>query len=73
MRRIQLYLEEDLDDRLGVEAARSGRSRSELVREAVRQWLDERTGPSSGDALDAVVGWLDIGPADDLDAVIYDR
>lgn len=71
MRRIQLYMDDDLDEQLGLEAARTGTSRSELVRQAVRVWLG--TGKHQGDSLDEAVGSIDIDPVDDLDAVIYQR
>ena len=72
MRRIQLYLDEDLDDGLNVEAARRGRSRSEIVREAVRQWLGSREEAVKRDTVDELVGSVDIEPVDELDAVVYD-
>jgi metal-responsive CopG/Arc/MetJ family transcriptional regulator len=70
MRRIQLYMDEGLDDALSAAAARSGRSRSELVRAAVRTWLGER---DDVDPIDELIGAVDIEPVDDLDSVIYDR
>ena len=70
MRRIQLYLDEDIDDALSAAAARLGVSRSALVRNAVRSALDD--GPEAlTDPLDALVGSVDVDPDDDLDAAIY--
>ena len=71
MRRIQLYMDEDLDDALSAEAARLGTSRSALVRDAVRRSLstDFR---SSGDSVDELIGWLDVEPDDDIDSVVYE-
>ena len=70
MRRIQLYLDDEVDDALTAQAARQGTSRSALVRDAVRASLascldDQR------DAVDEVVGCLDVEPDDDIDSVIY--
>jgi metal-responsive CopG/Arc/MetJ family transcriptional regulator len=70
MRRIQLYMDDSLDDALSAAAARSGRSRSELVRVAVRKWLGEA---DEADPIDELIGSVDIEPVDDLDSVIYDR
>lgn len=45
MRRIELYMDEELDEQLGREAARTGTSRSDLVRDATsfelmhRDWI----------------------------------
>ena len=70
MRRIQLYLDEDIDDALSAAAARLGVSRSALVRNAVRSALGD--GPEAlTDPFDALVGSVDVEPDDDLDAVIY--
>lgn len=70
MRRIQLYIDEDLDEALSAVAARRGVSRSAYVRDAVRSCLAD--GPETlSDALDALVGSVDVEPSDDLDAVIY--
>ena len=72
MRRIQLYIEPDIDDALSAVAARRGVSRSAVVREAVRDALHERSDALVADPLDALVGSIDVVPDDDLDAVIYD-
>lgn len=70
MRRIQLYMDDDLDHALTAEAARSGRSRSEVVRMAVRQSLEHAL-TDSADPVDALIGSVDIDPIDDIDAAIY--
>ena len=70
MRRIQLYMDDDLDDALSAEAARSGVSRSALVRDAVRvslsAYFDAPTDP-----VDDLVGWLDVDPDGEIDPVVY--
>lgn len=72
MRRIQLYIEPDIDDALSAVAARRGVSRSAVVREAVRHALRGDGDVLAADPLDALVGSVDVVPDDDLDAVIYD-
>lgn len=69
VRRIQLYLDDDADDALTARAAKLGTTRSALVRDAVRASLgaDLRT----SDPVDGLIGWLDVEPDDDIDAVIY--
>ncbi len=71
MKRIQLYMDDDLDDALSAKALRLGTSRSALVRDAVRLALRaDSSGP--GDSVDELIGWLDVEPADDIDSVIYE-
>ena len=70
MRRIQLYLEDDIDEALSVAAARRGISRSALMRDAVRVALASES-EELADPLDSLVGGVDVEPDDDLDAVIY--
>ena len=71
MRRIQLYIEPDIDDALSAVAARRGVSRSAVVREAVRHALGGTSDVLAADPLDALVGSIDVAPDDDLDAAIY--
>ncbi len=71
MRRIQLYLDEELDHAVSAEAARTGRTRSELVRTAVRSWLGDAL-RSPPDPIEELIGSVDIDPVDDLDAAIYE-
>lgn len=70
MRRIQLYMDDDLDHALTAEAARSGRTRSELVRMAVRQSLEHAL-TVEPDPVDALIGSVNIDPIDDIDAAVY--
>lgn len=70
MKRLQIYIEESVDDRLGIEAARRGVSKAAVVREAVSAYLDE-DGGTERDALDDLVGAIDADPIDDLDEVAY--
>ena len=70
MRRIQLYLDEDMDDALNAQAAKLGTTRSALVRDAVRASLGAELHTAT-DPVDELVGCLDVEPDDDIDAVIY--
>ena len=70
MRRIQLYLEDDIDEALSVAAARRGISRSAMMRAAVRVALAAEA-EALADPLDSLVGSVHVEPDDDLDAVIY--
>ena len=71
VRRIQLYLDEELDDALSSRSAQTGRSKSELLREAVRGWITVELDGADVDALDAIVGSVDVDPVGDIDHVIY--
>ena len=69
MRRIQIYLEEEVDDALAAEAVRRGTSKAALIRTAVAY----RFGPLPGldaDPISKLVGSVDIEPAD-IDEVVY--
>ena len=68
-RRIQIYVQEDLDDALQIEAAKRKRSKASLIRECVstRYGGDSRT---NNDPLTALIGTVDIDP-ENVDDVIY--
>lgn len=68
MRRIQIYIEEELDERLGSEAARSGVSKAALIRETVALRYGISALPA--DPLDQLVASLDVEPGD-VDEVVY--
>jgi hypothetical protein len=71
MRRIQIHIEEALDDAAEVEAARRGLSKAALIRASLARELASEARPD-GDPWQALTGWLDDGQVEDLDAVIYD-
>ncbi len=70
MRRIQLYLDEHLDEALSTRAAQMAVSRSSLVRDAIRASLGAHL-TTLADPVDNLIGCLDIEPGDDIDSVIY--
>ena len=70
MRRIQIYIDEELDERLQVEAARTGRSKASLIRESVAARMGRSTSLED-DPLTGLVGSLDCDPAA-VDEVVYD-
>ncbi|MGH9184744.1 MAG: CopG family transcriptional regulator [Acidimicrobiales bacterium] len=67
MRRINITIDEELDDRLEREARRSGTSKSAVIREGLQLIL-----PAEGDPLDALAGAAAGEPVDDIDEVIYE-
>jgi hypothetical protein len=73
MRRIQIYLDEAMDDTLEAEAARRGVSKAALIRGAVGREFEAKRRQEDGWA--AMAGWLDIGPVDndEIDEIIYGR
>jgi hypothetical protein len=66
MKRIQIYIEQDVDEALGRRARRERRSKAALIREAVRR---EYLGDSP-DPFDAWGGGVDDAPGD-IDEVVY--
>ncbi len=71
MRRISVYVDEDVDEALTAEASRLGTSRSALVRDAVRSALAAYFADAA-DPLEEIVGSVvDVDPVDDIDAIVY--
>lgn len=72
MRRLQIYLDEAIDEALGQEAERRGVSKGAVIRQALARDL----GPLDLDAANpwlALAGWFADGGVDDIDAAIYER
>ncbi len=70
MRRIQIHIDVALDAAVGAEAARRGISKAALIRLSVAREVGAIT-PPSADPWDAMIGWLDDHPVDDIDDVLY--
>jgi len=69
VRRINIYIDEDLDGRAEREARRRNISKAALIRQSLLAAL----GPAADrDPIDRLVGLSDAEPVDDVDAVIYD-
>ncbi|TML37102.1 MAG: ribbon-helix-helix protein, CopG family [Actinobacteria bacterium] len=69
MRRINIYIDEDLDRRAEREARRRNISKAALIRQSLLAAL----GPADDrDPIDLLVGLSDAEPVDDVDAVIYE-
>ena len=68
MRRINVYMDDDLDIRAEREARRRKISKAALIRQSLLAELGPNT---ARDAVDELVGLSDAEPADDLDSVIY--
>jgi metal-responsive CopG/Arc/MetJ family transcriptional regulator len=70
MKRLQISIEEELDDALAVEAARRRTSKAALIRELVRERLGGR--PTHHDPMEALIGDIDL-EAGDIDDLVYGR
>lgn len=70
MRRVQILLDEELDDTLEREATASGTSKSALIRRLVREGLAELP-PLDSDPLSRTIGADDFDPAP-VDEVVYE-
>ncbi|MEX2457896.1 MAG: CopG family transcriptional regulator [Actinomycetota bacterium] len=68
MKRLQISIEEDLDDALAVEAVRRRTSKAALIRELVRQWIGGRS--PEADPMRSLIGDID-DDAGDIDDVVY--
>ena len=71
MRRIQIYIQEDLDAILGLDAARRKRSKASLIRECVAARYGEYS-KTDNDPLTALTGTVEID-AVDVDDVVYGK
>lgn len=69
MRRIQVDIEEELDDRLAAEAERTGRTKAELIQESVASRFG-RSEEIDDDPITRLIGTVDADPAD-VDEVVY--
>lgn len=67
MKRLQISIEEEMDEALAGEAARRRMSKAALIREFVRERLGDRT---KADPMAALVGDID-DEAGDVDTIVY--
>ncbi len=68
VRRINIYIDDELDRRAEREARRRQVSKAALIRQSLLAEL----GPAErSDPVDDLVGLSDAEPADDIDAVVY--
>lgn len=69
MRRIQIYIDEELDERLQAEAAETGRSKAALIRESVSARFGKLVSVDD-DPMTSLIGCVDAEPAD-IDETVY--
>ncbi len=69
MKRLQIYIDEGMDEALAVRAVKERTSKAALI----RQFVGERLGPSApADPLDDLVGRYDEAPGS-IDQLVYER
>ena len=71
MRRIQIYIEEELDELLQAEAKKAGTSKAALIRESVAARYGELAAIAE-DPISLLVGKVDVESAD-VDETVYGR
>lgn len=69
MRRLQIYIDEELDDALAIRARRTHTSKAALIREAVRRSIGDPE--PTLDPFGEWIGGSDAAPAP-VDEVVYD-
>jgi hypothetical protein len=69
VKRLQIMIEEELDEALTMEGRRTGQSKAALIRACVRAALLPDPG-AGNDPLDSLAGAFDFEPAD-VDDVVY--
>jgi hypothetical protein len=69
MRRVNIHLEEEIDDRLRSEAARRGMPKAALIRDLGARGLSQAT----VDPVNLVVGSGDGDDVEDIDIAVYGR
>jgi len=67
MKRLQIYIEPEMDEALGLEAVREGVSKAAIIRRLISR---HTAGPSRPDPIDELVGAFADAPGD-IDEVVY--
>ena len=70
MKRIQIHVDEELDEAAETEAARRGISKAALIRVSLAHELRTDSVTTSA-PWDNISGWLDDDPAEDIDEAVY--
>jgi hypothetical protein len=70
VKRLQIMIDEDLDEALGRLAAEEGTSKAALIRRFVRDAIAPLP-PRSADPLFGLIGASDAEPVDDVDDYLY--
>lgn len=70
MKRLQIYIEPEMDEALGVEAAQEGVSKAALIRRLIAR---HTAGPRRTDPIDALVGAFGDQPGGSIDDLVYGR
>ena len=68
MKRLQIYIENELDEALAIQAVRQGTSKAALIRQFVAEKLGSK--PPDDDPLDSLVGRYDEEPGR-IEEIIY--
>ena len=71
MKRLQIYVEERVDDELARESARRGISKAAIVREAIARELDGLPPADVQDRWGGLIGLFSDGGVDDIDEFLY--
>jgi hypothetical protein len=69
VRRLQIYIDEELDEALAVEAARRSKSKAFLIRQYVAQGLPS-SAMQADDPFEPLIGKYDVEPGDS-DEIVY--
>lgn len=69
MKRIQIHIDEELDAAAAREASRRGISKAALLRSSLAREVQVES--SDSDAWGDLIGWLDDGPVEDIDEIVY--
>jgi Ribbon-helix-helix protein, copG family len=72
VKRLQIMIEQELDDLLALEARKEHTSKAALIRRYVRERLRPNPlPPIEEDPLWKLVGTVDVDPVDDIDEFLY--